>query len=326
MHPTSTEVLLWFESLSNWGRWGDDDELGTLNLVTPEVRQRAARLVDEGVRVSCCWELEAAVQGGSNVTGGPTVRRFMIMTGEGLADQHRVHLEHPGIPGPAGHFHSAAEYVLMFVHSGTHVDALAHAFWDGRMYNGKPAALVNSWSGATSHAVTRAQDGIFTRGVLVDVPALRGVDWLEPGEGVYPDDLEAAEKRLGSRVRPGDALLVRTGHDRMIRERSPGVSEDGGLTQAGLHAACLPWLRERDVAVVACDSALDVVPSGYGELILPLHSIGIVAMGLWTIDLCDLERLAKTCRELERWEFLFTCDPLPISGATGSPVNPIATF
>lgn len=314
--PGEQELLAWFESLSNWGRWGSDDRLGTLNFVTREGRQRAARLVRDGSRISCCWDLGAARD--------DSVQRFMTSTGEGLAEAERVQLDHPGI-GPPGRFASASEYVGMSLHhmSVTHVDALSHIFWDGRMYNGLPASRVTSSLGATAHDITAAREGVFTRGVLLDIAAVQGRAWLDPGEGIYPTQLEAAEQQIGVRVGQGDALMIRTGYGRRKREQGPVPLQSG---QPGLHAASLPWLREREVALVACDTALEVLPSGYRELILPVHTIGIAAMGLWTVDNCDFEQLAVACTALGRWEFLFTLDPLPIVGSTGSAVNPMATF
>jgi kynurenine formamidase len=311
--PAETEVIGWFDSLSNWGRWGDADELGTLNLITPAVRREAAQLVREGIRVSCGWNLEPA-------TAGP-VQRFMDTSGEGLADEHRVQATSHGSTRTA----SAGEYLGIRYHGGvvTHVDALSHMFWDRRMYNGKPAELVTVSLGATTLDITAARDGVFTRGVLMDIPPVRGVDWLDGGDGVFPEDLEAAEERTGIRVREGDAVLLRTGYARRRRELGPATLSEG---LPGWHAATLPWLHERGVAVAAADTAMDVIPSGYSEITLPLHVVGIVAMGLWTIDNCELERLAATCAELERWEFLFSFEPLRIVGGTGSPINPVATF
>ena len=247
------------------------------------------------------------------------------MTGEGLADKQRVVPPHP-VPGvdlrrSAG----AVEYFGCVFHGVniTHLDALSHVFWDRKSYNGKPAELVNAIFGATNLAVTALRDGIVTRGLLIDVYALRGVDWLEPGEPVFPEELEAAEKLANVRVSSGDALLLRTGYARRKRKRGPVPLNNG---QAGWHAACLPWLHERDVAAIGCDTAQDAVPSGYTHLALPVHSIGMVAMGLYLLDACDLEALAATCSRLRRWEFCFTVAPLRIEGGTGSPVNPLATF
>lgn len=316
--PTEEDILTWFSSLSNWGRWGADDEMGTLNLITDDARVRAARLVREGFRVSCSWDI-------SQNKDDP-VHLWMHRTGQGLTDGHRVMQDYSESHGSGDRFVDAVEYVGMMFHGLgiTHIDALSHIFWDGRMYNGRPAELVTSHLGATANSICAARDGVFTRGILLDVARSRAVDWLEPGEAVLPEDLEYAEEQSGVRVGEGDALLVRTGEGRRRRQLGrPDFDRDG---QAGLHAATLPWLRERGVALVGCDTATEVVPSGYSQVPLPLHIVGIVAMGLWEVDNLDLEGAASTCAERDRWDFLFTLDPLRIVGATGSPVNAVATF
>ena len=307
--PAQEQVLAWFDTLSNWGRWGPDDRLGTLNLITPERRAAAGALVREGVAVSCALDIGTAPQ--PDHAFGPA-QRFMLSTGQGL----------PAEPRWAG----AADYVGLVYHgySVTHLDALSHYFFDGRMYNGRPASLVTSRAGATEHAVTGAGGGITGRGVLLDVATVRGRPWLEPGDGVFPEDLEAAEARQAVRVGPGDVVLLRTGYGRKRRERGPDAVASVG--RAGWHVACVPWLHERDVAAIGADTAQDVHPSGYDRLRSPVHALGIVALGLWLIDNCDLEDLSATCERLERWEFLLTVAPLRIEGATGSPVNPIALF
>ena len=320
--PPEDEVLGYFDTLSNWGRWGPDDQLGTLNLITPEVRRRAASLVTEGITVSCAWDLSPMPQVGDMF--GP-VQRHMVMSGEGLADEHRVMAPHP-VPGiDMSRQAGAAEYFGCVFHGVniTHVDALSHMFWDRKSYNGKPAELVSTMFGATNLAVTGMQDGIVTRGILMDVPASRGVDWLEPGTGVFPEDLESAEAAHGVRVEEGDVVLLRTGYGRMKRERGPVPPHDG---QAGWTGAALPWLHERGVSAIGADTAQDVVPSGYTQVGLPVHAVGMVAMGLCLIDNCDLEALSATCARLGRYEFHFTLAPLRLEGGTGSPANPIATF
>lgn len=192
------------------------------------------------------------------------------------------------------------------------------------MYNGVDASRVTVRAGATHHAMDALESGVVTRGVLLDVAASRGVHWLEPGEGVFPNDLEAAQRAQGVQVGPGDAVLLRTGYGRRKREHGP--DDTVRIGRAGWHAACLPWLHERDVALIGCDTAQDVHPSGYPALRSPVHAVGIVAMGLWLLDNCDLEPLARACGERSRHEFLFSLAPLRIAGATGSPVNPIALF
>ncbi|MBV9410393.1 MAG: cyclase family protein, partial [Acidimicrobiia bacterium] len=199
-------------------------------------------------------------------------------------------------------------------------------FWDGHMYNGRPTDLVSEETGAQQLAITDAGGGILTRGVLLDVARARGVPWLEPGEGAYPEDLEAAEAAQGVRVEPGDGVLLRTGYGRWRHETGKVSPMEEGITQPGWQAACLPWLRERGASFIGADTANDVSPSGYSQIALPVHVIGLVAMGLWLMDNCDLEDLAATAERLSRWQFLLSVNPLRLSGLTGSAVNPIATF
>lgn len=317
--PDEDEVLSYFDALSNWGRWGDDDELGTLNVITPAKRIAAAELVRVGTTVSCAWDI-----GGAPVADQPfgPPQRFMVATGQGLNDPHRV-----TAPWRAGDRSAGALEYLGLVYHGhtvTHVDSLAHVYWDGRMYNGRPAELVTSAMGATEHAVTALRGGVVTRGVLLDAAATRGVDWLEPGDAVFPEDLELIEQRQAIVVEEGDVILLRTGYGRKARERGPDNVAQAG--RAGWHAACLPWFHERGVAMIACDTAQDAQPSGYPSLRSPIHAVGIVAMGLWLLDNCDLEELATTCGTSGRYEFLFTLAPLRWVGATGSPANPLAMF
>lgn len=318
--PTGDELLGYFDQLSNWGRWGNDDELGTLNLVTPEVRKAAAALVSEGITVSCAWDIETTPQ----LDYGTPPQRHMLRTGEGLNDPDRV--LPPGVDSPP-RSGGAMEH-LSFTYHGyaiTHIDGLSHQFWDGQMYNGVPAARVTAAEGATRHAITALRDGIMTRGALLDIPASQGRSWLDAGEGVRPEDLEQAEARQNVRVRQGDAVLLRTGYGRrkMEQGREPPASP-----LPGWHPASLPWLHERGVAMIGADVPQDVHPSGYEEhgMRLPVHSVGMVAMGLWLIDNCNLEELAATCERLGRYEFQFMLSPLRMEGGTGSPANPLAIF
>ncbi len=319
--PSQDEVLTYFQTLSNWGRWGPDDVLGTLNHITPAVRLAAARTITEGRTVTCAWDVDTTV--GPETTSAPP-QRYMVMTREGLADEGRVFP--PGIT-PGDRQAGAAEYVGLVFHgySVTHLDALSHIFWDGRLYNGQPAAAVSASNGATRHDVRGVADqAIVTRGVLIDVARSRRVPWLEPGEFVLPEELDRACVDQGVEVQPGDAVLLRTGYGRKKLEVGPDhVAEVG---RAGWHAACLPWIHGHDVALVGADTAQDVIPSGYDAVRIPLHAVGIPAMGLYLLDNCNLEALSTTCEELGRWSFHLTVAPLRIVGGTGSPVTPVATF
>ncbi|MCK9923942.1 cyclase family protein [Frankia sp. AgPm24] len=315
--PTQDDVLGYFDSLSNWGRWGDDDQLGTLNHINAESRLRAAAAVRHGISVSCAWEVQV----------GPGVLERATHAVPRVAELSQ---DAGGRPTEA-HDHGwgfSAESLTFTFHGGayTHVDSLSHIFWNGTMYNGRGADLVDPRDGATWGAVTAAADGMVTRGILLDIPAVRGVDALEPGEPVVPADLEAAERRQNVRVQPGDAVLLRTGHGRRRHATGSEWAQEGSYQQAGWHAACLPWLRERDVAYIGADTAQDVNPSGYAEIFMPVHAVGLVAMGLWLVDNCDLEACASTAARLKQWDFQLSVCPVRFAGTSGSPVNPIATF
>ena len=298
--PLPTDAVLAFhDSLSNWGRWGDDDQLGALNLITPDVTTAAAATVRTGRTVSCARPLDTAP---SADNPSPVAHH---MTG--------THTEGWG-----------ADYVALAPHgfATSHLDALCHIFHEGKLYNGYATETVTA-HGATRLGIHRLRSGIVTRGVLLDVPARRGVDALEPGDPIFPEDLEAAEERAGLRVRAGDALLVRTGRWRWREAHGPW---DVALLAAGLDAACLPWLRERDVATLGSDGVSDVLPSRVDGVTMPIHTVVIVAMGVHLMDNLDLEALAGACAEEGRWEFLLTVAPLVLRRGTASPVNPIALF
>jgi len=310
--PTEDEVLSYFDKLSNWGRWGPDDELGTPNLITPEKTKRALSTVQEGATVSLSREI--LWDGAVDVPSPPV--HFMLESGEGWASGEKVSYR----PNAA-----AIDYIGMVFHgvSVTHVDSLAHFFWNGKTYNGKPAHLVSTSLGATVCAVTAAKQGFISRGVLVDVPMIRGVEWVERGEGVMPSDIRAAEERCGFKVEEGDILLIRTGQ--LYRRNVEGpVARTAGSTAC--QAACLPLFHERGVAVMGSDTGNDVSPAHYQKVPQPIHQVGITAMGLWILDNANLEDLAEACRQRNRWQFMVSIGPLPLHNTTGSPVNPIAVF
>jgi kynurenine formamidase len=310
--PTETDVLKMLDTLSNWGRWGADDQLGTLNFITPEVRKRAAALVREGVPVSCSRPISTEITADTSFQS----LRFMVDSGEGrdTAPLER-NLQRRG----------AAEFIGMVFHGYTitHVDTPAHYFWNGRLYNGRSCNLVTSREGAQVEAVDLLRDGVVSRGVLLDVAAVKG-RWLGGGEGVMPEDLEAAERAQGVRVGPGDILLVRTGY--FGRRRAEGPRNPGTDGSPALHVAALPWLRERSVAMLGTDTHNDISPQPYLRIGNALHVVALVAMGMWLIDNGNLEELARACVWYHRWEFMLTVAPLVLERVTGSPVNPIAMF
>jgi kynurenine formamidase len=295
----TADVLDFHRTLSNWGRWGDDDQLGALNLITPQVTAAAAATVRTGRTVSCARPLDTV---SSADNPAPVAHHMTGTASEGMG----------------------ADYFAIASHgfATSHIDALCHIFHEGTLYNGYPAEAVTA-HGATKLGIHRLRDGIVTRGVLLDIPARRGVDALEPGEQVFPEDLEAAEEQAGLTVRAGDALLVRTGRWQWRRQHG---AWDAGQLAAGLDASCLPWLRERDIATLGSDGVSDVLPSRVDGVGMPIHTVVIVAMGVHLLDNLDLDDLGVACREEARWEFLFTVAPLVLRRGTASPVNPIAVF
>jgi kynurenine formamidase len=309
---TEPDVIKLMDTLSNWGRWGAEDELGTINHITPSVRRRAAALVRDGVSVTCARPIVT-----NDIAVDTTIQplRFMVDSGEGRdTDSADRVLQRRG----------AAEFIGMVFHGYaiTHVDAPSHYFWQGRMYNGRSCSLVTSREGAQVESVDLLRDGVVSRGVLLDVARVRGAE-VPPGEGVMPEDLEAAERAQQVAVEPGDVVLIRTGYyARRLREpRHP--MRDGS---PAADVACLPWLHERSIAMLGSDTHNDVSPLPYPRLGNALHVVALVAMGLWLIDNANLEELARACAERGRWEFLLAIAPLRLQHTTGSPVNPIAVF
>jgi kynurenine formamidase len=295
----ASDVLAFHETLSNWGRWGADDQLGALHLVTPEVTAAACATVRSGRTVSCARALDTAPAADNP---SPVVH----------------HMTGTATEGWGGDYFALAPHG----YATSHIDALCHIFHEGRLFNGYPTEMVTA-HGATRLAIHQLQSGIVTRGVLLDIPALRGVDALAPGEPIFPDDLEAAEERAAVTVRAGDALLVRTGRWRWREEHGPW---DLGASAAGLDASCLPWLRARDVATLGSDGVSDVMPSRVDGVPMPIHTTTIVALGLHLMDNLDFDALSGACALEGRWEFLLIVAPLVLRRGTASPVNPIAVF
>ena len=311
--PTEAEVLGYFDALSNWGRWGDDDQLGTLNFITPEKTRRAASLVQDGQTVSCTRTVSFDP---SPDAPKPPIH-FMIESGEGWATGQKI---------TDGRFQGASDFFGMAYHGYTitHIDSLCHFFWQGEMYNGRPAHLVSTSEGATVQSVEVAAGGIVTRGVLVDVPMVRDVDWVERGEGVMPEDILEAERRCGFKVEEGDVLLIRTGQ--LHRRSVEGPADTAVVGSTACQAACLPLFHERGIAMLGTDTGNDVTPRPYPSVPMPIHQVGLVKMGMWILDNADLEELSRQCAARGRWKFMFNIAPLKLSNSTGSPVNPLAIF
>ena len=287
------------KQVSNWGRWGKDDQLGTLNLITPAKRVAAAMLVREGISVSMAHPLL-----------------------QEPAEDSKRPLEHEMIGLPNASSDWAVDKIGMVFHGfgHTHMDAICHLGFQGSYYNGFPISATTA-DGCANNGVEHAAQGIFTRAILIDIPRLKGVEWLEPGTAVMPADLEAWERRTGIEVGSGDAVLVHTG--RWMRRAAHGPWQG---RFAGLHVTLAAWLKARDAAIVGTDGGLDVYPSGVTGVGAPLHVLVLSALGMPALDAMDLTDVAETAARLRRWEFLLTAAPLRIEGGTGSPMNFIATF
>jgi kynurenine formamidase len=294
-----------FDRCSNWGRWGPHDERGTLNLITPEHRVRAAGLVREGVSVSCAHPINTV---GDAENSSPAMH-FMVRAGD-VGDGKTVT--------------SFADHLAVSPHgvAHSHLDALCHFFWQGQTYNGRPIGVVTSM-GARANAITIGQDGIVSRGVLLDIPRVIGREWVEPDHAISVEELESAERAAGLNVEPGDILLVRTG--RHARRESLG-GWDSRTSLAGLHHSVAPWLKERGVALLGCDGVSDVRKHPFTATTHPIHVLTLVAMGMQLLDNQNLEDLAAACADRSRWEFLLMIAPLKLVGGTASMVNPIAVF
>jgi kynurenine formamidase len=319
--PTEDEVRGYLTELSNWNRWGTgaDGLRGTLNLITPERVAAAAGLVRTGQVVCCSLPIvydpagEGVDEHGHLVPGGTPYALHYMLEYDSLFDT------------PPGKRMAAMDGFLIQPHGQliTHLDAPAHVALDGTLFNGVPARDALSPDGALIGSVELARDGILGRGVLLDVAASRGVPWLEDTDMIMPADLERCERLHGVRVGPGDCLVVRTGY----RARRPqGAPKVAGYARPGLQAACLPWLRERDVALVSSDVPTDCWPYLYESLGLPVHTVGLWSIGLWLVDNCYLEVLSAQCAGSGRYEFFFTVAPLLLTHGTGSPVTPLAVF
>jgi len=294
---TDAQYERWKKELSNWGRWGKDDQVGALNLITPAKRRQAAALVKDGVSVSLAADADT-----TKAVDNPTPYE---VTMQGIGSD-RIAVSYHGI-------------------AHTHLDSLAHINESGVFYNGyTPDADAVVKQGHQKNSIHNVKDGVFTRGILIDIPRLKGVPYLEPGTPIYVEDLEAWEKQTGVKVSAGDALFVRTGVWARRAALGPWLRgrAEGGRS-AGLDPSVIPWLKQRDIALLGSDHPQYVSP---GSPRGAVHDFALVHLGVHLFDNCDLEALAAAAAARKRWEFLLTAAPLPIRGGTGSPLNPIATF
>jgi kynurenine formamidase len=285
-----------FQQVKNWGRWGADDQLGSANLVTAAKKKQAAALVKSGITVSLAHNV--LTERAEDVTSPfeHTMNRGNQM------DTYRVSYH--------GYAHS-------------HIDALCHFLYKDQTYNGYAKADVNTDKGCTKLGIDNLKSGIITRGVLFDIPRLKNVEYLEPGTPIYSEDLEAWEKKTGIKVSSGDAILVRTGRWARRAKLGPwNVAQNA----AGLHASVTPWIKTRGIAFLGGDVGSDVVPSQVEGVTLPIHTLLIAGLGINLLDNQDLEAVAETAAKLNRWEFMLTIAPVPVTGGTGFPLNALAVF
>jgi kynurenine formamidase len=311
----------WFRTLSNWGRWGPDDQRGTLNLIDGAKVAAAASLVQEGRSVPC----GRVVEFGDRVSvyeAADAPMHFVTSTGARL-----------NADGAGG----GLDWVGFSIHGlyMTHLDAPSHQIWNGTMYNGHPAGSLTAEAGARVGSIELAGEGVVSRGVLLDVAEFLGTEALEAGYAIGPEELDAAAAAHGVEPEPGDVVLVRTGYGSVRgdqRQRvpdialAPGSSDRSTLPHLpGLAESTLPWFRAHDIAIVGTDTGTERRPSAQ-QWLAPFHVVAMCAMGMWVLDNFELEALARTCRELSRWTFMIVIAPIRFKNTTGSPVNPIAVF
>ena len=299
-----------FEALKNWGKWGPDDERGTLNYITAENVRAAGALVRTGRSVSMAIPI--------NTVAGPDNPNPAL---------HYMSTTHDVDVGSGELLRFATDFLGIQFHGDchTHIDALCHIAYKGQLYNGRPANLVTS-RGALGLDITAIAHGIVSRGVLIDIPRLRGVKWLEPGEAVTRDEIEAAEASVGLRLSEGDVMVFRTGHHRRRLELGAWDVGYTGQGRAGLDPYSLMLLHERKVAVFLPDGDGEVVPGPLNEIQYPIHPLQVAAMGMTVADSLQFEELAQVCQAQGCWEFMVVIAPLRLPKATGSPFNPIAIF
>jgi kynurenine formamidase len=285
-----------FNQVKNWGRWGKDDQLGAANLITDAKRKQAATLAKNGISISLAHAplTEAAPDNPSP---------FEHTMNRGLTtDTYKVSYH--------GYAHS-------------HIDALCHFLYKDQTYNGYTRAEVNTEHGCAKLGIENLRNGVVTRGILIDIPRLKNLPYLEPGTPVFVEDLEAWEKKAGITVSAGDAIFLRTGRWARRAKLGPWAV---GRNEAGYHASVAPWLRARGVSFLGSDDAQDVTPSLVEGVTLPVHTLAITALGVDILDNQDLETVAETAAKLNRWEFLLMVAPVPVTGGTGFPANALAIF
>ena len=304
---------------SNWGRWGPDDQRGTLNLITPECVVAAAALVRKGRSISLGLPFdESGPQTGAFNRFNPI--HLMVRDGADALVGSSVRDFYGGVDR---HFRGTDDVVIMPLQCGTQWDALSHVVFDDKIYNGYGADLVSS-RGALKNDVRNGAGSLVGRGVLLDLPRTLGVSWLETGTVIGAAELDRAVRAAGVTVGAGDILLVRTGQIAQVRAAGAWGDYVGG-SAPGLGLSAVDWLAGHDIAAVATDTfGLEVRPNETADVMQPLHIVLIVHLGMWLGEIFDLEVLAADCADDGVHEFLFCGPPLPFTRAVGSPLNPMA--
>jgi len=301
--------------LRNWGRWGPDDELGTVNFITPEKIVKAARLVKKGKTFALAIPFDSAGPQ-RPIPGGSRFNPIHLMTRTGTDAA-------AGAPSIRPFSRIADDVVILPTQAATHWDALGHIFYEGRMWNGYDCSLVTS-SGASKNGIENYKDKLAGRGVLLDVARYKKVKWLEPGYGITPEDLDGCSTWEKVAVEGGDFLLIRTGQMRQVKENGDWGDFAAG-DAPGLTIETAEWLHEKEVAAVASDTwGLEVRPNATPDCYQPWHEIVIPNMGLSMGEIFNLEELAEDCEKDKVYEFMFVAPVIPLTGAVASPVNPYA--
>jgi kynurenine formamidase len=297
----------------NWGKWGADDELGTLNYITPDKIVAAAALVRRGKVFSLAIPFD---QKGpqSGFAGRTNPLHFMLQDGGDIANGAQDFI--PGL-------RYCDDAITMPLQCATQWDALAHIYFDGKMYNDRGPELVNS-NGARANSIDKLKAKVVSRGVLLDMPRLKQKPWLESGEAIHPADLDAAAKREKVAIGRGDIVLIRTGQIAQVRADG-GWGQYAGGSAPGLSLTVAEWLAKNEIAGYATDTwGTEVIPNETPDVFQPLHCVAIVNMGMLVGEIFDLEELAADCAGDGVYEFMFVAPPLPVTGAVGSPINPQA--
>ncbi len=297
-----------------WGRWGDGDQVGTVNLISADDVVAAASLVRRGAVFSLALPFDdKGPQKGHLRRFNPML--FMLRDGDDAVSRDMM-----GVPKGIG---AADDVVLMSTQGGTQWDALGHMFYDGKMWNGYSATEVSSL-GAERNDIAQYRDRIVSRGVLLDLPRFLGVDWCEPGRATTGEELDACAAAQGVEIRRGDILLIRFGQIAQCRAAGSWGDYAGG-DAPGLAFDTLGWIVDREIAGLATDTwGAEVRPNEFSYVNQPWHRVALPSMGLLVGEIFDLEALATDCAHDGIYEVFFTACPLPITGAVGSPVNPIA--